>query len=99
MFEEKAVEVDFFHEVAGEEAHMVELREAEDVAFQQHGRGNVQLAADIEEVLQKVRIGELFFVFVHELLHDLAVFYRLCPYFEHSRALRRKFPLLFCYYT
>ena len=84
IFQQQIVEIHPFDEVAGQKAHMVELRKVEDVRFQQHGRGGIQLAADVEQVLQKMRIGQLFFVvFVHELPLYFALFHDLRPDFEH----------------
>ena len=64
---------------------MVEFGKVEDMRFQQNGRRGVQFAADIEQVLQKVRIGEFFLIiFVNELPLDLSVFHDFCPDFEHN---------------
>ena len=72
---------------------MVELRKVENMRLQQHGRGRVELAADVEQVLQKVRLGQLFLVvFVHELLLYLALFHDLRPNSEHIVSAARGAP-------
>ena len=87
VFQKQIVEVDALHEVARKKAHVVEFCKVEDMRFQQDGRGNVHLVADVEKVVQKMRIGELFFVFVYQLPLDFSVFYRLCPNFRQSLRL------------
>ena len=54
IFQQKVIEIHAFHKIAGQKAHMVELGKVEDMRFQQNGRGHVELAADVEEILQKV---------------------------------------------
>ena len=60
-------------EIARREFHVVEFREIENVRFRQHGRGNIQLLANFREVIEKMRVGQFFVLFVYELFTDSAV--------------------------
>ena len=86
MFEQEVIEVDAFDEVAGVKAHVVEFGEVKDMGFEQDGGGDVEFAADIGEVIEKVGIGKFFLVvLVDELFGDLAVAHNFCPDSEHKR--------------
>ena len=62
-----------FHEIARDKLHVVELREVENMRLGKHGRGDIQLVTNVRQVLEKVRIGQLFGVLVYELFADSAV--------------------------
>lgn len=79
VFQKQIIEIYALDEVARQKAHVVELREIEDVRFQKDGRSDIHFVADAEKIVQKVRICQLFRVFVYDLLRDLSVFDRLCP--------------------
>ena len=90
VFEQEIVEVYAFHEVARQKAHVVEFREVEDVRFQKDGRGDVQFVADVEKVVHKMRIGQLFGVFVYELPLYFSVFHDFCPDLRHVASVPRE---------
>lgn len=70
---------EIFHEIPPDELHVVEFREIENVRFQKHGRGNVQLVTNVGEVVEKMRISQFFGVFVNELLFDFSFRNQFCP--------------------
>ena len=66
---------------------MVKFRKIKHVRFRQYGRGRVQLAANIHQILKKSGIGEFFVLFVNELFLNFG--------FEMKQTLRRAENLLY----
>ena len=91
IFQYQPVEGDLLHKVGGAEDDVVELGVIEDARLEQHGRGHVQLVADLRKIGKKVRIGELLFALVGELSDDAALFDDLCPDAEHANIIRKFF--------
>ena len=86
MFQQEIIEIDTFNEIAGVKADVIEFGEVEDVGFEQDGGRSVEFAADICEVIKKMRIGKFFLVvFVDELLGDLSFAYDFSPDPEHKK--------------
>ena len=74
------------HEIARDEFHVIELGKIENMRFRQYGSGDIQLAANINQIIQKMRIRQPFGVFVYELFADFSVRHQLCPN-SHTRII------------
>ena len=75
-----------FHKIAGDKFYVIEFRKVENVRFCQNGRGNIQLVTNIRQIIEKVRIRQLFLIFIYELFTDSAVRHQLCPN-SHTRII------------
>ena len=75
-----------FDEIAGGELHVVELGEVKNMRFGKHGRRDIQRVANFRQILEKMRVSQLFGVFVYELFTDSAVRHQLCPN-SHTRII------------
>ena len=86
MFEQEVIEIDAFDKIARVKTNVIEFGEVKDVGFKQDGGRNVELAADICKVIEKVGLGQLFrVVFVNELFGDLSVLDDFSPDPEHNK--------------
>lgn len=47
---------------------MIEFRKVENMRLQQHGRGDIQLVADVREIVEKAGIRETFLFLIDELV-------------------------------
>ena len=52
---------------------VVKLRKVKNVRLGQYGRGNIQPLTYLYQVIVKMRIGQLFGVFIYNLFADLTV--------------------------
>ena len=68
-----------FDEIARDKFHVIEFCEIKNMRFRKHGRGDIQIVANIHQIIEKVRIGKLFAVFVYVLFTDSPVCDQLCP--------------------
>lgn len=68
-----------FHKVAGNEFYVIEFGKIKNVRFRQYGRRNIQRLTNIRQVIEKMRIRQLFGIFVYGLFADFAVRHQLCP--------------------
>ena len=77
-----------FNEIAGGELHVVELGEVKNMRFGKHGRRDIQRVANFRQILEKMRVSQLFGVFVYELFTDMTVRYQFSPN-SHIRIIPR----------
>ena len=68
-----------FNEIAGGELHVVELGEVKNMRFGKHGSRDIQSVANFRQILEKMRVSQLFGVFVYELFTDMTVRYQFSP--------------------
>ena len=61
------------HEITRKELHVVKLGEVKKVRFRQHGRGDIEWLTNLYHIIEKVRIGQFFGVFIYELFADSTV--------------------------
>ena len=54
--------------------------------FQQNGGRDIQLTANFRQIIEKMRIGQFFGVFVYELFADMTVRYQFSPN-SHTRII------------
>ena len=66
-------------EIATDKFHVIEFRKIKNMRFRQHGRRNIQRLADLGKILEKMRIRQLFGIFIHELSLYSPVRHQLCP--------------------
>lgn len=62
-----------FHEIARKKFHVVKLREIENMRLCQYGRRNIQLLTNFYHIIEEMRVGKPFAVFVYELFTDSAI--------------------------
>ena len=68
-----------FDEIAGDELDVIEFCKIENMRFGQNGRRDIQRLTDLRQIVEKMRIGQFFGIFVYELFTDLAVRHQLSP--------------------
>jgi hypothetical protein len=73
VLQKQMVVAQTFHKITGNEFHVIELCKIENMRFRQHGRGDIQRMANVREIFEKVRIRQLFRVFIYELFADSSV--------------------------
>ena len=71
--------VQAFDEIARKEFHVIEFREIENMRFREYGRRDIQRLTNFRQVLEKMRIGQFFGVFVHVLFADSAACHKFRP--------------------
>ena len=90
VFENQAVIIELFDEIAGQKIDVVELGKVEDVRFEKHGGGDVELLADLGQIVEKAGIGKPLLPFINELFFDFAVHEKFCPDFHKPSVPSRK---------
>ena len=67
------------HEIPADKFDVIELRKIENMRFRQNGRGNIQLVANIRQIIEKVGIRKFFGVLVYKLFTDFSVRHQFSP--------------------
>ena len=67
------VVIERFYKITLREFDVIEFCEIKNMRFRKHGRGNIQLVANLRKILEKMRVGQLFGVFVYVLFADSAL--------------------------
>ena len=76
------------HKIPSDKFHVIEFCKIKNMRFRQHGRGNIQLVADLREVIEKMRIGQFFGIFIYVLFADSSVRHQFSPN-SHIRIIPR----------
>ena len=61
------------YEIARREFHVVELCEIKNMRLREHRRVNIKRLTDVSEIIEEMRIGQFFFVFIYKLFTDSSV--------------------------
>ena len=77
-----------FDEIAGGKLHVVELGEVKNMRFGKHGSRDIQRVANFRQILEKVRIGQFFGIFIYVLFADSSVRHQFSPN-SHIRIIPR----------
>ena len=67
------------HEIPRDKFHVIEFRKIKNMRFGEYRRGNIQLMADFREIIEKMRIGQFFGIFIYDLLFYSAARHQFRP--------------------
>lgn len=67
------------HKIPRYEFYVIELCEVKNMRFRQYGRRNVQRLTNLRQVVEEMRIGYAFVLFVDVLFDDFSVRNQFCP--------------------
>lgn len=68
-----------FDKITRRKFHVIEFRKIKNMRFRKHGGGDIQLVANIDKIIEKLRIGEFPFDFIYELFADFSVCNQFSP--------------------
>ena len=68
-----------FDKITPDKFYVVELCKIKHVCLRQDGGRDVQIVANFGEIIEKVRIGQFFRIFIYELLADMPVRHQFSP--------------------
>ena len=75
-----------FHKIPAYKLDVVKLCEIKNMRFRQNGGRNIQLLTNLRHIVEKVRIGDAFVLFVHVLFSYFTVRNQFCPN-SHTRII------------
>ena len=68
-----------FDKITGRKFHVIEFCEIENMRFRKHGGWDIQLMANFDKILEKLRVGKFPFDFIYELFADFSVCNQFSP--------------------
>ena len=73
MLQKEVIVPQTLHKIPRGELYVVEFCKIENMRFRQNGGRHVQRVTNLRQIVEKVGIGEFFFVFIDELFLNMPV--------------------------